>query len=915
VTETVDRVPGAAVAAQGRASSPYQGLRPYEEADAAFFFGREAEGENVEANLFSDRLTLLYGPSGVGKSSVLLAGVAGSLRRRSRDDLADGAAAGFAVIVVRSWSEADPLQTIAAATRAEVTALLGRDGRSGPPAGATLAEVLDYWCGEVRGKLLLLFDQFEEYFLYHGKESGPGTFDREFPQAVNRADLRANFLLSIRDDALAQLDRFKGRIPGLFDNRLQIDHLGLDAARDAVTLPIEEYNRHVAPDQAVEIEDELVDDVLDQVRTDRVSRESLGAGALRQGVAAEARVETPILQVVLTALWEREAELGSRTLRAETLRDDLGGAAQLLGDRLNDRMAKLGGEEQEIAASIARFLVTPSGTKIALTAADLSQLAYEKPDLAAAATAQVESVLQKLAEGDTRFLRPVAPLAGRGATRYELFHDVLAAPILEWRKQHEQRADEERQRAARRRLVLRGTVAAVLALVFAAVAALAFWLLHQQNVSNSHLRAFRRQQLASIAKGKKGQKQLHATVVQLRGTNVSLTADTTGLKRRRIRLDRGIRRLRATNRKLVREIDRLNIADATLAKKIDSLRHSYRTQKNLEAQLAADRSGLQHNTKTLKAENRALKAQLDTLNTQYTRLVARARLLGLPIPPLSANKSEGLAPQPPPLIPTQASQFLVPGDVAGSDKLRREVERLDAQLRKRLEARAKAKDEAKWLRVTNKLLVRQRKLLRAEVGHLEGTRSALSLRERKLRRTDARAVAENRQLSSRAGPLEARDTKERKQIKKQQTANADLQGANNSKIDHMASVQKEIGSQRSRNKALAKEFKTPLGTVLQGAGGLPDDPVVAALLAVDGYLVAPYQPDDPANPAVLNAMWLALTQLNPTAAQNLKKAPRSALLKSTLCTLAKRPLTSDELSQLRGYLPPGASSTLQHPCG
>ena len=79
--------------------------------------------------------------------------------------------------------------------------------------------------------------------------------------------------------------------------------------------------------------------------------------------------------------------------------------------------------------------------------------------------------------------------------------------------------------------------------------------------------------------------------------------------------------------------------------------------------------------------------------------------------------------------------------------------------------------------------------------------------------------------------------------------------------------------------------------------------------------MAPYQPDDPANPAVLDAMWLALTRLDPTAAQNLKKAPRSSLLKSTLCGLAKRPLTTDELSRLRGYLPPGASSTLQHPCG
>ena len=68
--------------------SPYRGLRSFTEADedAAFFFGRQEEVEIVAANLLSARLTLLYGPSGVGKSSVLLAGVVSSLRKRSRDE-------------------------------------------------------------------------------------------------------------------------------------------------------------------------------------------------------------------------------------------------------------------------------------------------------------------------------------------------------------------------------------------------------------------------------------------------------------------------------------------------------------------------------------------------------------------------------------------------------------------------------------------------------------------------------------------------------------------------------------------------------------------------------------------------------------------------------------------------------------
>ena len=65
------------------AERPYKGLMPYDEADAPFFFGREAEAEIISANLMASRLTLLYGPSGVGKSSVLRAGVVRRLRALS----------------------------------------------------------------------------------------------------------------------------------------------------------------------------------------------------------------------------------------------------------------------------------------------------------------------------------------------------------------------------------------------------------------------------------------------------------------------------------------------------------------------------------------------------------------------------------------------------------------------------------------------------------------------------------------------------------------------------------------------------------------------------------------------------------------------------------------------------------------
>src|SRR3954451_8218681 len=59
------------------AGAPYRGLDPFtdSEEDAALFFGREDEVRIAAANLLTSRLTLLYGPSGVGKSSLLHAGL------------------------------------------------------------------------------------------------------------------------------------------------------------------------------------------------------------------------------------------------------------------------------------------------------------------------------------------------------------------------------------------------------------------------------------------------------------------------------------------------------------------------------------------------------------------------------------------------------------------------------------------------------------------------------------------------------------------------------------------------------------------------------------------------------------------------------------------------------------------------
>jgi formylglycine-generating enzyme required for sulfatase activity len=514
---------------------PYVGLVPFSVDDWPWFFGRDADREIITANLQAARLTLFYGPSGVGKSSVLRAGVEHHLREQSRREVRMGRRPEFVIVEFSSWRD-DPLAGLARAIQQAVADVLPdqadtvdsrlarvsdpaetADRRSpgdletcGPPGGSvgrpattlerpattpvawdgrSLADLLQAWTERTGADLLLVLDQFEEYFLYHGNEDGEGTFAIEFPRAVNRPDLRANFLISIREDSLAKLDRFQGRIPRLFDNYLRIEHLDRDSARQAVVRPLDKYNELLKLSAAgaaesgsalqgredssgsmdppagkpgsgepgygaVAMDPELVEAVLDDVQTGKAWIGRRGRGGTDEDdtpAAGEQRIEAPFLQLVLTRLWDEERRQGSHRLRHATY-TALGRAGKIVRRHLDRQMNVLSWREKAIAAQVFDRLVTPSGTKIAMTAEDLAKKARVPP-------AQVTAVLDKLCSSGSRILRATAAPGGDDQPpRYEIFHDVLAGALLDWL----QRFEEGRRRT---RLWTRAALCLLLALV------------------------------------------------------------------------------------------------------------------------------------------------------------------------------------------------------------------------------------------------------------------------------------------------------------------------------------------------------------------------------------------------------------------------------------------------------------------
>ncbi len=300
---------------------------------------------------------------------------------------------------------------------------------------------LDEWLGaaftEFRGTLLLMLDQFEEYLLYRREEDGH-AFDAELARIVNRPEVPVNVLIGLRDDSLSKLNRFSKRIPNLLGNTLQLKRLTPEAARRAITGPIERYNAQFPNARPTRIDETLVGEIISDVQIGKIAPSASGGlGGVRAGEDI-GLIETAFLQLVLTELWrEASTRSGDRVLDSSILKS-LGGADAIVRRHVDREMTKLSDDGREIAARLFQHLVTPSGAKYALVTGDLVDLA-ERP------TEQVLPVLKALA--DARLLRRI-----ESSDRYEIFHDAFAEALLDWRKDYiQQKAQRDAALAAEQR--------------------------------------------------------------------------------------------------------------------------------------------------------------------------------------------------------------------------------------------------------------------------------------------------------------------------------------------------------------------------------------------------------------------------------------------------------------------------------
>jgi len=401
----------------------YPGLQPFETKDAALFYGREREARDLYAQVTVEKMVVLFSKSGMGKSSLLNAGLTPLLEKTS-----------LLPLRIRLSNEAVALeeQFLQELEKAEWKANVTL-----PPAlrktGAPLWEQIKAATFTKNGAPAIPFfvlDQFEEVFTLYSPARRE-RFLKELADLTNgnppeayltqlrarigageRLDVpalesspRCKFIFSIRSDLLHLLNGISPLIPDIMRSRFELLPLDQEQAEEAVTLPamLRDPERSFVS-QPFRYDDAALASILEYLTKD----------------GAEA-VESFQLQILCRAIELRAIEKNARSV-TPALFGGIAGLGHIIRDFYMAKIGELAADAQLPARQLLEEqLITDNGRRRSVAEDELTAS---------------RALLDQLVE--MRLLRKEPRL---GTFYYEISHDTLVGPILE--KYKERRMEEE----------------------------------------------------------------------------------------------------------------------------------------------------------------------------------------------------------------------------------------------------------------------------------------------------------------------------------------------------------------------------------------------------------------------------------------------------------------------------------------
>jgi serine/threonine protein kinase len=338
--------------------NPFAGLAAFQEGDADRFFGRTRDIDQVVAQLRSRPLVAVVGPSGVGKSSLIRAGVIPALKRSGE---------GWDACVVRPGRQ--PLAALAGAL-AQVSTARGTAPEDVPDGSIDVERLRTepgYPGMQLRARaasklrrILVFVDQFEELYTLGTPASERTAFLACLAGMADDAASPLRVVLSMRSDFLDRLAEDRHFGAEVTRGLVLLPPMGREGLREALTRPLEANEFRF---ESAALVDRMVD-ALDAT-----------VGAL------------PLLQFAAAQLWElRDVE---RRLLTEASYEQIAGVAGALAGHADAVLAGMSSQQQALARTVFERLVTPEHTRALVGVAELRTL-HRDPDT-------VDDLIQHLA--------------------------------------------------------------------------------------------------------------------------------------------------------------------------------------------------------------------------------------------------------------------------------------------------------------------------------------------------------------------------------------------------------------------------------------------------------------------------------------------------------------------------------------
>ncbi|HEY5951397.1 MAG TPA: protein kinase, partial [Kofleriaceae bacterium] len=357
-TDLVSRLeqlmPGRAGRQLAEGESPYPGLTAFQESDADRFFGRSREITRMTARIRDYPLTGIIGPSGIGKSSFIRAGVGPALKASGER---------WDVVTLRPGRQ--PLAALASVVQKLTT-------RSGGNAQSHIGEhheVMDRLRNEpgyigtllrgrarqTNGQILLFVDQFEELYTLVPDADERRAFTAALAGVADDTAVPLRVVVSMRSDFLDRVAEDPRFMEELSRGLVFLQAPDRNGLREALVTPVEMVGYRFE-NQA------MIEDMLNALA---------GApGAL------------PLLQFAAAKLWDaRDRE---RRLLTAASYESIGGIAGALATHADDVVQQMNERMQKLTQQIFRRLVTPERTRAIVELADLHQLAGDTTEVARA---------------------------------------------------------------------------------------------------------------------------------------------------------------------------------------------------------------------------------------------------------------------------------------------------------------------------------------------------------------------------------------------------------------------------------------------------------------------------------------------------------------------------------------------------